>query len=419
MKGAVGPEHFLESALARRWVERGDLIPFEFIDQRTLASPRLDFVTFPHEWSDRQHDEAARLTLRLQADANEAGFDLKDASAWNVIYAGTRPVFCDLSSVDRLRERSWWAAGQFARHFIFPRLLARHAGIATHFSFTCWRDGVPAEIPRRVMGWRRFVTRYWPMLVPDQRGTPYPAPVAGAGDEEALRRFRAGLNAWFAWVLRGVAAPPIAREGGLWAGYVDQRGHYAAADIERKRQTVGAWMESVRPSTVLDLGCNTGEFSVMAAGLGVDGDAQAVDRLVRRLDRQEAIHPVIATLDDLVAGRGWAGNEYPGLGERLNGRVDLVLMLALIHHLTIGAAVPIDAVAAWITQFASRWLVIECLSPDDEQVRSLCAQRNRDPAEFSMQAQLTAFQGLGWVQEADCELIAGRRRLVLFRRVPA
>ena len=421
LKVPSGSDQFLRSALAKEWVSRGDLIPYEFIDAQRLSSPRYEFVSYPYEWSDRQHHEAAQLTLRMQREANEAGFDLKDASAWNVIFDGTRPVFCDLTSLEPLRDRTWWAAGQFARHFIFPRLLSRHAGLEIHHSFACWRDGVPVGPVRQVLGWRRFLTRYMPMLAAESSSPVATQSSAGAG---SLREFRAGLNAWMAWALRGVAPRESEPRSGPWADYVEQRDHYAPADVELKRETVRNWLARIRPAKVLDLGCNSGEFSEMAVELGarvvaVDGDAQAIDRLVRRWQHQSAIHPVIATLDDLVAGRGWSGMEYEGLVGRLTGKTDLVLMLALIHHLTIGASVPIEHVARWVTQLDTRWLIVECLGPDDAQVQSLCSHRRRDPAEFTLQAQLDAFGDQGWRLEAQCDLIGGHRRLCLFERIEA
>ena len=220
--------------------------------------------------------------------------------------------------------------------------------------------------------------------------------------------------------------PPRESEprSGPWADYVEQRDHYAPADVELKRETVRNWLARIRPAKVLDLGCNSGEFSEMAVELGarvvaVDGDAQAIDRLVRRWQHQSSIHPVIATLDDLVAGRGWSGVEYEGLVGRLTGKTDLILMLALIHHLTIGASVPIEHVARWVTQLHTRWLIVECLGPDDAQVQSLCSHRRRDPAEFTLQAQLDAFGDQGWRLEAECDLIGGHRRLCLFERIEA
>ena len=133
-------DHFLHHELARRWVSSGKLIPFELRGTTQVVGRRLPFVSQPSEWTSAQLYMAARLTLDLQCAAVDHGFDLKDASAWNVIFDGTRPVFCDLLSFTSLAYRQWWAFGQFSRHFLLPLLASHRVGFRAGESFLVWRD---------------------------------------------------------------------------------------------------------------------------------------------------------------------------------------------------------------------------------------------------------------------------------------
>jgi hypothetical protein len=217
LREPLNDSHFLRSALARRWMADGRLVKFEIADPHTVIAERLPFVTHPSEWSDAQLHAAAQLTLQLQTEAVMEGFDLKDASAWNIIFDGTRPMFCDLLSLVPFGSRKWWAAGQFARHFVVPLALSRRRGLHGYQCFQIWRDGVPPDAARGLYGTGRFLTRYWPLMT---QGKAAPEAALSAalsaahGDDsetpEAIASFRTGLHATLGWMLRG-GGPRVAR----------------------------------------------------------------------------------------------------------------------------------------------------------------------------------------------------------------
>lgn len=422
---ALPADHFLRSELARAWMDRGDLVPFEMLSPTVVAARRLQFVTHPFEWCDSQLHAAARLTLRLQQEAVAAGFDLKDASAWNVIFDGARPVFCDLMSLQPLRDRKWWAAGQFARHFILPLLLSRRRGLQAHQAFSMWRDGVPEHVAREMLGPRRFLGRYWPLMVSsptrDAHDAVSQSPVRDY-DGEAIKSFRSSLLGGLSWMLEGVS-PRRDRVGKAtyWQDYAEARAHYEASTLALKRQQVGQWLMRLKPAWALDLGCNAGEFSRIATGAGaqviaVDADHGAIERVWASGD--PGLHPVVAHLDDLSGGRGWEGREHPGLSDRLVQSVDVTLMLALVHHLAVGASIPLSEIATFAARCTRRWLIVELISSDDVQLRSLCEQRLRDPLEFGIDRQKAAFAAARFEVVDQVELGQGERVLVLMERVP-
>lgn len=414
-------DDWLHSQLAREWCSRGDMVAFELIDDLTIHAPRLPFVSQPSEWCDAQLFDAAKLTLALQEEAVASGFDMKDASAWNVIFDGCRPVFCDLLSFEKLTLKQWWAAGQFSRHFLLPLLLSRRRGFCGYESFLCWRDGVPEVSARAMLGPSRFLTRYWPLMargsgIPEDATSRDQQPPAPAG---AVLAFRKSLNGSLRWMLSGVDPASAPRRRTVWRDYVERRPHYTDADLQAKRQTIEQWLRSTMPSWVLDLGCNSGEFSRIALDTGasvvaVDLDHGAIERLYRaELPR---LYPLLVRLDDLQGGRGWAGREHPGLSQRLHQHTDLVMILALIHHLAIGAAVPLSAIAGFAASCSRRWCVVEVLAPDDPQVRSLCDQRRRSTEDFSIDHQLQAFGSVGFTVRARVRLPSGYRELVLLEK---
>jgi len=207
-----------------------------------------------------------------------------------------------------------------------------------------------------------------------------------------------------------------------WAGYEQDRPHYCGDSLERKRNTVAEWLVRVKPSWVLDLGCNTGEFSRMAAERGaevvpLDADHDSVERLYRSAPPNARLHPVVAPLDDIAGGRGWAGAEHPGLASRMSQRFDLVMMLALVHHVAIGAAIPLRAIAEFVRACSRGWAIVEFLDASDPQLVSLCQQRQRLPQEFTIERQRAAFLDAGFRLESEVALTPTERSLALLRAV--
>lgn len=253
---------------------------------------------------------------------------------------------------------------------------------------------------------------------PEQATEEYP-PVA----DGATLAFRRNLNASMEWMLRGVEPPSsrIRKGSGRWAGYVSSRGHYREQSLVFKRNQVHEWMQRTRPCWVVDLGANTGEFSRIAAASGssvvaVDQDHDAIDELYRSVRGKSTIHVLVSSLDDMCGGRGWCGSEHSGLPARLSAQFDMALMLALIHHIAVGASVPLSHVAAFAARTTRRWLIAEWIGEEDPQIKMLCAQRRRSVADFSIAAQRSAFARVGFRIEAEAQVPATHRVLALLSK---
>lgn len=428
LREPLSPSHFLRSDLAQLWVRERRLIDFAMQGPFTVTSRRLQFVTHPFEWCDAQLFSAAQLTLRLQREAVDAGHDLKDASAWNVIFDGGRPVFCDLLSFLPLQDHRWWAMGQYVRHFLLPLLISRERGMRGFQSFVVWRDGVPPPVARRLLGPAVFMTRYGPLFF-GQAGSaagghsavqPLPA-VASSG---ASAPFRKGLHTALEWMLAGLVPPALDRRSTTgWSGYEEDRPHYTGQSLNKKRAIIDEWLARTRPEWVADFGCNKGEFSRMAAERGahvvaLDADHESIQQLYRASMPHWRLYPVIAQLDDIGSGRGWAGIEHSGLAQRLQDRFDIVMMLALVHHLAISASIPLAAVAAFARDCTRERAIVEFIDEADPQLMSLCAQRQRRASEFSLARQQAAFVDAGFQVEAEVDLFPAKRSIALLRKTP-
>jgi hypothetical protein len=103
-------------------------------------------------------------------------------------------------------------------------------------------------------------------------------------------------------------------------------------------------------------------------------DPAPVELLHRRLrDTGRAdILPLTLDLVDASPGLGWCGRERRRLEDR--GRPDLVLCLALLHHVCIARNVPVAEYPAWLAELRAP-VVVELVRREDPILRRLLAAK--------------------------------------------
>ncbi len=87
---------------------------------------------------------------------------------------------------------------------------------------------------------------------------------------------------------------------------------------------------------------------------------------------EENLLPLILDLTNPSPGLGWANEERMSLAER--GPVEMIMALALIHHLAIGNNLPYDKIASFFNKVGDS-LIIEYVPKTDPQVQRLLATR--------------------------------------------
>ena len=158
-----------------------------------LRHERVPFVSYPYEWPFSMLKDAALLQLELNRRALRADLALKDASPYNVQWRGTRPVFIDVGSFERLRADEPWAGyRQFCMLFLYPLMLQAYKDLPYHAALRGSLDGIPPHDARAVLAGERFRKGVMSNVLLHAR---LEARYAGAEGREVKREMkRAGFN---------------------------------------------------------------------------------------------------------------------------------------------------------------------------------------------------------------------------------
>ena len=385
-----------------------------------LEPARVPFVSYPYEWSFGQLREAALLTLDVQERALDRGFVLRDASAYNVQLVDGRPLFIDTLSFERYQEGAPWGAyRQFCEHFLVPLALMSARDVRCGGLQREHLDGIPLDLGSALLprgSWlrpsmllhvhlhARAIRRYASASVAEVTGGRRVGREAMRALVGSLRDAVRGLE----WTAAGTA----------WAGYTSDHA-YSEESVEAKRRLVREHVATVAPRTVWDLGGNTGTFSRVArevADLVVcfDADPAAVElnhRAVRALG-ETGLLPLRMDLMNPSPAQGWAHEERLSLEAR--GPADLVMALALVHHLAIANNVPLPTIADWLAR-VGRALVIEFVPKSDSQVARLLRNRPDIFPRYTTEDFERAFEW-AWLIESKQRIGDSGRTLYLMRR---
>jgi hypothetical protein len=236
--------------------------------------------------------------------------------------------------------------------------------------------------------------------------------------EPAGRGFHKNLYSYCSWAL---AAHAKSRDKtSIWSDYTTTRSHYKQQAQNIKQRLVSDWLDSTQPKRLIDVGANTGEFTMLAAAKGIsvvaiEQDHECVTQIFNAASGSKFIHPVLSNLGDLCGGAGWLGTEHSSLISRLKNHADMVLMLAVIHHLAISESIPFELIADLAAETTKQYAIIEFIGEGDPLLGRLAAQRNRSTSEFTMARQEAAFKRrFEYVAQQD--LVDTQRRLVLMRK---
>jgi SAM-dependent methyltransferase len=338
-----------------------------------LRHERVPFVSYPYEWPFSMLRDAALLQLELNQRALKAGLTLKDATPYNIQWRGTKPVFIDVGSFERLRPGEPWVGyRQFCMQFLYPLMFQAYKELPYHALLRGALDGIEPGEARAVLAGDRFKKGVMSNVLLHARMESHYAESGGREVKQEMKR--AGfseelLAANFAKLEKVVRRLEWQAGETAWTGYGEDNTY-----DERSAGAKGEFVRAAaRPGLVWDVGCNDGRYSRIAAEaadlvVAFDADHATVDALYRSLDGRDDILPLVMSVTDPSPDLGWRGRERMSLERR--GTPDLALCLAVVHHVCITGNVPVREFLDWLRSLDCA-LVIEFPDRSDPMVERL------------------------------------------------
>ena len=344
----------------------------------------IDYISYPYEWCFSQLKDAALLTLKIQQQALAKGMSLKDASAYNVQFHQGKPIFIDTLSFEAYEQGPWVAYKQFCQHFLAPLALKsvtdRRLGLLLRTNI----DGIPLDLASKLLPRRSWFS--YSLLAHIHLHARAQAKFAdSARDSTASKTKRATvskaqLKAMIDQLIGAIGKLEPKREQTEWGDYYADT-NYLDAAMSHKVALVEQFTQRIQRDNlkVIDMGANNGQFSRVVSSyaklvVAQDIDEIAVEKnyLQCRSEKNHTLLPLVQDLTNPSPAIGWANTERLAITQR--GKVDLILALALIHHIAITNNVPLDQVAQFF-QKQCEYLIIEFVPKADSQVRRMLSTR--------------------------------------------
>jgi len=393
-----------QDGVVQNLMDKGLLIQTELTDLSldgyglVLRHRMVPFVSYCYEWSPEMLNDAALLIVDLELELTRYGLTLQDAHPWNVLFNGPRPVYVDFSSIcPDGGHQLWRAHEEFCRFFIHPLQLTLHGygrlarwlmqdpyqgvlksevtALIRHGSLGFAIEGTVRETVRRLVSGAK-------QCVP----TPL-RPVA----KKVFAFLKATLArpetieprlAFVHKLRQDVAAITIPTRHTGWSEYYkDSYPPFTPSEEwTQKHRSVHRVFSDLHPSSVLDIGSNRGWYSELAARLGsnvvaLDTDEFCIVQLysVAR-EKNLPILPLVMDFCLPSPGYGVCYQEGAPAMRRLN--CDLVLALALVHHLVFGRHLNFEQISDGLATFSKRWLLVEFISGEDEALQRTWSQKH-------------------------------------------
>lgn len=363
---------------------------------KIIKPMQLDLITYPQEWCFGQLKEAALLTLQIQKEALASGMVLKDASPYNVQFKDNRAIHIDTLSLETYIEGAPWVAyRQFCEQFFAP-LVLMSATTSNLPMLRMFPAGVPLDVAVKLIPWyKKLKGSIYLNLVLHQRLQRTQGYKNHPKEKNAQGVSKASLLGHTQMLMRTISKmKPAKQQSKVWSTYYYDESMNKAYASE-KEVLVTTLLENIRPDSTIDLGANTGRYSKLASVyskevLALEKDPLCLEDFFQELKREETknILPLLFDIMEPAPPAGWEGKERRPLWERRTA--DLVMVLAVLHHISIGENVPFEKISSQLALMGNQ-LLIEFVSAEDPNAAKLLRYKPELLPRVSLPAFLQAF----------------------------
>tara|TARA_B110000008_G_scaffold265935_1_gene291591 strand:+ start:499 stop:1899 length:1401 start_codon:yes stop_codon:yes gene_type:complete len=359
--------------------------------QLWLEHEKLNFVSYPFEWSFELLRRAAIFHLDLNIEALGSGYQIKDASAYNIQFDGNTPIFIDLPSFELYEEGSpWMAYKQFCEMFLAPLAIQSYNGVSIQPWLQGSIDGIDIVECSSVLPLKSYFNFGLLANIHFQaRAAKNISSITKKRSRKEVVIKKENLKLLLQ-SLRNCIMKLKNKSTGYWQDY-EKDNSYNNELISEKEKIVAEFCSKLKGKNLLDIGCNAGQFSLIAleAGVGkvygIDIDGGALDHAIAKNGlKGNNFFPIKYDFTNPSPNLGWNLVERQSLPERLP-KCDGLVCLAVIHHLVIARNIPIKFFVQMLYSFSSIGIV-EFVSKEDPMVEGLLSNRDYIFPDYNLQS---------------------------------
>jgi len=348
----------------------------------TLLPEQLSFTSYPYEWCFEQMKDAALLTLEIVKIAVGKGMILKDATPFNIQFNKGKPVFIDTLSFEKYdASLPWIAYRQFCETFLFPLWLAHYHKTGFQHLLGVYPGGIPVEIAAKLLpGKSGLNPGVW--LHVRLQNKLNKSKVSNKTTHSFTKNKLLNLVSHLESIIQKLDNSNKTN----WSNYYTENIN-SPEYLHEKEKIILDLLSKARGNKALDLGANDGQFSLLAAEKGydvvaTDNDEQCINNFYKKIKKLNiaAILPLCIDITNPSPASGFDNRERAAFSERI--QPDIVMALALIHHLVIGKNIPLSMVAEYLSRLAPQ-LIIEFVPKEDEKTQLLLQNKKDIYTEYS------------------------------------
>jgi len=418
--------HLMNSGLFEELIKKNLLIPHEEIPLnevnkevfKVILPKQIPFQSYPFEWSYMQWRKAILVFLKINQISLKYGMILKDATPYNFYFEGSNAIMFDTSSLIFFKENDKWIAyKQFCQEFLSPLALMFYKGPIWSKLYMAQLRGLPLQFVSK-----QLPTKSWfnlSVLLHIHLHSKYSFKVS-KGNETYNKGFSLSkISSLFSMIESSILSwkKPLFFKN-YWENYYEEDIE-TEAYINSKEQVIKDWLQLINPDSVLDLGANTGKFSIIASTLAnkvisLESDESCVDEIVKQIDSRKItnVYPLIGDLAEPSPSLGLMNLEISSLFHRAKSEV--VMGLALIHHLYFSKDMSFVQITDLFSKLCSKFLIVEFIPNDDRKVKQLIETKPQRAFDYCFDNFISNFSESFELIEKNT-LIPSSRVLILFK----
>lgn len=360
------------------FIEHSEMNDFPTFDEvkKIILPIQIPTISYAYEWSFSMLKEAALCTLRVAKIALKYNMCLKDAPTQNIQFLNNRATLIDSLSFEKYVEgNSWIAYKQFCESFLAPLTLMSYNHSSLNKLLIAYPNGIPIDVCTNLLPLRSRFNLHVNLHFFLQ------ARMIQKGHSESKKQSFFSKQK-FETLLQGlydfIKNLHVKNEKTTWDNYYRET-ILSKNYLDEKKKIVYSMLHEISFDSLLDLGANEGEFSLLFRDLAktiiaIDEDKNCIEKLFIHCKKNKIqnILPLINDLSCPSPAVGWELEERPSIFERV--QTDVVIVLALIHHLCIGNNLPFEKVFHLLHKLGN-FVLIEFVSKEDEKVQELLKTR--------------------------------------------